>query len=138
MAVTLTKVGTAGVVGVLNVAMDYVDEAVKVKKTVAGVVTEVPLSGELYRSKNLLGLGAFIVGLIGDPDVGRFLPSDVSEPLYLSSEPLAIAAVVDIAKKLMPAPSPYTGGRIGISRVEGPHWRPAGVVPRAVSPLRFT
>jgi hypothetical protein len=138
MGVTLTKVGTAGVVGVLNVAADYLDGQVKVKKTVAGVVTEVPLRDQLYSSKNILGIGGFLLGLIGDPDVGRFLPSSISEPLYLSSEPLAIAAIVDIAKKLMPAASPYTPGRVGISRVEGPHWRPAGVPPRAVSPLRFT
>lgn len=139
MAITLKKVGTGGVVGVVNLGADYLDDTVKVKKTVAGVVTEVSLGDQLYAAKNLLGIGAFALGLAGDRDgLGFIKDDDVSEALYLSSEPLAIAAIVDIVKKLMPVKTPYTSGRLGVSRVEGPHWRPPAVPPMGVSPLRFT
>jgi len=125
------NLATGGVVGVVDVATDFIDEAITVE--VEGV--KKPLSTQIYSSKNIIRAAEFFGGLAAT--ALNFMP-EVAEPLYTASEPLFIRTIADIIKKLIAPKEGLEPGRVRITRVERAHWRPAGVPPEAISPLRFT
>ena len=90
MGLELAGIGTSAVFGGVDIGTDYIDES-------QGWIEP------FKRTKDWVRVAGLVLGIVGDEDVGKFLPKDVSEGLIYSSIPMVERSAHDFVKGALAA-----------------------------------